>query len=298
MFRKWLVTSLAIVSTFCLSPVLSAELPVKDISQDPNQTDIVQVISLRIMQGFPDGSFKPALAVTEDAFGKVLQRFLAIYPRGIDAGFASKGSQEMSRIRAISLIVRCLAKGQDIESISDAASKLSDCPDRQSIPAWALKYAAFALDRGLISAGEAIRPQAAITRSELAEILVKAIKGDDPAVAKKSGVYTSLVIDCRGLEANRSMDPEVFCETGEKIYLDPKNAPSQDFVDENGIVGYAHDLKESKRAGSNPLVINAISMKGAANQSAVVSEADKDQILEAEKTSHFLTKWNVVFLID
>lgn len=295
MFRKWLVALFAILSAFCLIPVLSDELPATDISQDQNQAEIVKIINQRIMQGFPDGSFKPGVSVTEDAFAKVLQRFLTVCPRGNDAGFESKGSQEISRIRAISLIVRCLVNKQEIEAISDPASILADFTDYQAVPAWALKYAASAANHGLLEAGEAIRPQASLTRSELAKLLAKAI---EPGCSTRSTTYTSLVIDCRGLVAERSMSPAIFFESGDKLYPDPKNIPSQNYVDENGIVGYARQLEDSKRVGSAPLVIKAISMKSPGSEAAVISDDDKEAILKAEKAGHFLKKWNVVFLID
>jgi len=276
---------------------------VKDIDGDPNKADIMQVIAAKVMLGYSDGTFKPNAKVNEDAFGKVVERLLLACSEVSEASFSVRNpNARISRIRALTVIVRSVASPGGVEGISDAADALSSCGDAASVPGWAQKYAAYALGIGLMKPGK-IRPNDPITRSELAAMLARALSWSaggksQPLVTEKPTIYTSLVIDCRGLDIRRSMCPEIRAKDGKVIYPDYKNPPSIDFVEDCGLVAYARELSGTKRAGSTPLVVKAIDIVGTGNQAAVISDDDLGLILEQEKSSHFLAKWNVVFLKD
>ncbi len=110
-------------------------------------------------------------------------------------------------------------------------------------------------------------------------------------------LYTGVIIDCTGLtEINRVMSPVILNERREPIYghqfLDPT------FVVNNGMADYAtHGHKDASRAGSSPLVVKAIALDKN-NSTPVLSQADADMLLSANKNQNFLGKTAVVFKQD
>ena len=113
--------------------------------------------------------------------------------------------------------------------------------------------------------------------------------------------YTGLIVDCRGLEVYRTLDPFICYDLSEKesitIYgtqfLD-FNKIGSTFINQ-GIVSYVRDVKDATRAGNNPLLVKAVASKFGR---PVVSVADADKILNANKNSGFLDSCAVVFLCD
>lgn len=317
MFKFWCIVSILAVLTLCqgwataadtdegASPSVQAAggLPVKDIDQDPSRADIVQVIVAKVMLGYPDGTFKPSQKVNEDTFAKIIERLLFASSGASEASFSVRNPDgQISRIRALAVIVRSVANPGTVEGVTDAADRLSAFSDAGSIPGWAQIYAAYAAGTGLLKPGQC-RPNDPITRSELAAMLARALSWNaagkpEPVVAKKPTVYTSLVVDCRGFGICRSMCPEIRTRGGDMLYPDYKNPPSIDFVETCGLVAYAEELSGTKRTGACPLVIKAVGIAGTGDQAAVISDRDRDAILMHEKISHFLSKWNVVFLKD
>jgi len=112
--------------------------------------------------------------------------------------------------------------------------------------------------------------------------------------------YTGLIVDCRGLEIYRTLNPFICYDLSEKesitIYgtqfLD-FNKIGSTFINQ-GIVSYVRDVKDATRAGNNPLLVKAVAHKFG----LVVSVADADKILNANKNSGFLDSCAVVFLCD
>lgn len=108
------------------------------------------------------------------------------------------------------------------------------------------------------------------------------------------GGYTGLVVDCRGLgQINFVMSPVIKDVRGQKIYghknLDP------DRIIREGMASYARDMYEASRAGSNPLVVRAVSLADL-NANPVLSPEDADFVLYENNRSHFLENVAVVFL--
>lgn len=280
----------------------AGDLPAKDIDQDANKAEIVQVIAAKIMPGYSDGTFRPNGKVNEDSFAKIIERTLLVCSGACDASFSVRNPDlNVTRIRALAVVLRTVVSQNGVESVTDPAGRLEPFSDAGSVPGWAQRYAAYAASIGLLKNDQAIRPNEPITRSELAAMLARSLTWctagrPEPAALRKPVVFTSLVIDCREFDVNRSMCPEVRTEAGDVLYPDYKNPPSVDFVETNGLVAYARELSGTKRSGSTPLVVKAIGIAGTANQAAIVSDEDREIILAAEKSGHFLAKWNVVFL--
>jgi len=114
--------------------------------------------------------------------------------------------------------------------------------------------------------------------------------------------YTGIVVDARGLGLEATFSPVIYDTTGRVVYgvnnIDP------DFAISQGMVAYARSMREidagSSRAGSNPLVLNAVQVRGGVNSvnpvNVVVSVEDADKILLACENSNITNRCAVVFV--
>lgn len=108
-----------------------------------------------------------------------------------------------------------------------------------------------------------------------------------------SGGYTGVVIDCRGLGLNPVMSPVIKDTAGHKLYGHTNINP--DYVIQNGMASYAHDMSMASRAGSNPLVIRAQGLEDH-NANPVISVDDGNLMLLENNSNGFLSQTAVVFL--
>lgn len=107
------------------------------------------------------------------------------------------------------------------------------------------------------------------------------------------GGYTGLIVDCRGLGLQPVMSAVIKNESGQPIY-GYKNL-NYDMVVEKGMVGYTSDITRAPRAGSNPLVVKALSLDNH-NGNPVISTADANRVLIENGATGFLNQTNVVFV--
>ena len=106
--------------------------------------------------------------------------------------------------------------------------------------------------------------------------------------------YTGLIVDCSGLGLNLVMSPVIKNADKQPIY-GYKNL-DYDKVIANGMASYANGLNGKViRAGSNPLVVKAISVENH-NSYPIISTEDANRILVANQTTHFLDNCSVVFV--
>ena len=111
--------------------------------------------------------------------------------------------------------------------------------------------------------------------------------------------YTSIIIDASDYHVTTSMSPKICRADGTKVwpnlsFIDP------DYVISYGIVIYAHSLDEAKalkRAGKNPLVIRA-SGHGKSPDDPVLTDADAESVLTANKRNLCMDKFKVIFILD
>ena len=109
-----------------------------------------------------------------------------------------------------------------------------------------------------------------------------------------SGRYTGLVVDCRGLGMiNPVMSPVIKNENGNKIY-GHKNL-DYDRIIREGMATYAQSMSQASRAGSNPLIVQAIRLDDL-NATPVLSMENAEMVLYENNSSHFLENIAVVFL--
>lgn len=141
-------------------------------------------------------------------------------------------------------------------------------------------------------------------QSVAAAVLPEAVKNVQPAVPAKvtkkntalpkaefkevkSLRYSGIVVDCRGLGLDCTFAPQILDVNGRGVYgienIDP------DFAVSKGMVEYSRDLafatSGKSRAGSNPLVVKAVAVKGGTNSknqvNAVLTAEDADKVLLA-----------------
>ncbi len=116
-------------------------------------------------------------------------------------------------------------------------------------------------------------------------------------------IYTGLVIDARSLGLIGPLPgPRIFDESGTVMY--GYGMPIDRQIS-TGLVDYAYDADSwslltdgaYQRVGNHPLVIKAIVLRDD-NKNVIISKADADRILDANKTGGFLQKAAVVFECD
>ena len=108
--------------------------------------------------------------------------------------------------------------------------------------------------------------------------------------------YTGLVVDCRGMNINCVMSPVIKNADGTKIY--GHQNLDYDKIIVNGMAAYstdAYDQISRQRAGANPLVVKAVRLDDM-SANPVVSVADADRILSANRNDRFLDNCAVVFI--
>lgn len=290
-------TLFAIVGLVALSVSASCQVTFKDIDKSPYKNDILTVAKFKILQGNPDGTFKPDKPLTEAEFLKVVERMVAAAPTLQQPQF-TKGDPKapVARVRAMLCITRCASDSDLIDAIKDPDQVVSGFSDAATIPAWGVKYVAYAVRKGFIPVEGNFRPKELISRAELAGLVAKMLPHTVQEAADPN-IPTGLIIDCRGIGLKRSLNPLLIDESGTKLYPDLTHMPSYEFIDAKGLIGYTTSLDKTERAGANPMVIPAIKCGGPAEQWAVISNESREKMLEAEKKAHFLLDWKVVFLV-
>lgn len=143
----------------------------------------------------------------------------------------------------------------------------------------------------VLAAATAFSAPASVTYA--AEAPAAAAAAPAAAPAKAEGVYTGLVVDCRGLGLRQNMSPVIKNTDGEAIY----GAKDLDYdkVVIDGMVGYSQDINSVARAGSHPLIVSAVSLEHN-NTYPIVSDADAARVLLEDHATGFLKKLNVVFV--
>ena len=114
-----------------------------------------------------------------------------------------------------------------------------------------------------------------------------------PAGAQAIGGYTGLIVDCSGLGLKPAMSPVIKNAEGNPIY-GYKNL-NYDLIVKQGMASYTSDMGQAARAGSNPLVVKAVSLDNH-NGNPVLSTADANRVLIENGATHFLDNTSVVFV--
>ncbi|MGC8783952.1 MAG: FlgO family outer membrane protein [Armatimonadota bacterium] len=270
-----------------------------DAEEDP---EILYVVQQGWMLGTPDGYFLPDKPVTVGDFARVLSRLSSARKwEGKLEIDASRPGDLMNALRAVVALTRMALPPERFAEQPYAEGALA------LLPPWARPYVYQALQQGYIRDIQEASPHQVLKRRQLAVLLARLVPPPPTAqiaslqpatTSAVAGACTGLVIDARGLGMRPCMSPVVIDTTGKQIYPDPRNVPPVDYIQEYGIADFVKREEQSKRAGDNPVYVRPIQVKGAAADTAVISEADAKRILEAEKQGSFLKRWRVVFLVD
>jgi hypothetical protein len=111
--------------------------------------------------------------------------------------------------------------------------------------------------------------------------------------------YTSLLVDCRGLNVNACMSPKLYEEDGDEVYGTMK--VSADYAIDTGIVAFPRSMSEahrSARVGRNPLIVRARYVRDQNRFCPVISDRDAERARAANSDSHFFERTAVLFVVD
>ena len=129
-------------------------------------------------------------------------------------------------------------------------------------------------------------------KTTLPQVIKKSV---EDFISAAQGDYTGLIIDCRGLGLKTAMSPVIKNVNGTKIY--GHKDLDIDKIIEMGMVDYVDNPENVSRAGTNPLIVKAVSLDNF-NSDPVVSIADSNKILIENRVTKFLKALRVVFLFD
>ena len=159
---------------------------------------------------------------------------------------------------------------------------------------------------GTDSLSKTVYDNIAVPKKPLPEVTIDTVRTEVSTVKTStvtltetvSGQYTGLVVDVTGLQLERCMSPKIIDETGREIY--GTMYVDGEYLSEYGILSYAYTpnmlakvANGTSRAGNKPLTVKAV---GVANHgyNMIISKADGDLILAANKTNGFLQKCAVI----
>jgi len=117
--------------------------------------------------------------------------------------------------------------------------------------------------------------------------------------SRSGGVYTGLVIDCRGLGIRPAMAPRVLDEKGDEIY--GSRFVRREYAVDIGMVGYEKDVNRARmneRVADNPLIIKAAEASGPNNADVIINLNDAAVIHNAAANMNFLQQCKVMFILD
>jgi len=121
-----------------------------------------------------------------------------------------------------------------------------------------------------------------------------------PLDVPTEGPFTGLLIDARGLNLKRCISPLIVTESGKALYghFDNMTPAQLQYAHDTGIVSYLPDpaFALKSRAGARPLVVRGLRVDGVYSGNVVISEADGDRVLAADRSAKFLAKMNVAIL--
>jgi len=114
-----------------------------------------------------------------------------------------------------------------------------------------------------------------------------------PVVKPASG-YTGLIIDASGLDIQPAMSPMVLSES-EQVYIGNFELDIDRVIAE-GIIVYHRNMKDIRRAGSNPMVVRATGTSEG-RVDLMVSSEDAAKIQAEDAKNQFLSKLNVAVVM-
>lgn len=135
-------------------------------------------------------------------------------------------------------------------------------------------------------------PFATVTQTELEPSEVQSLQ---------TTAYTGVVVDTSGLGLEETFSPVIYDTNGRAVYGIENLKPAE--IIARGMVSYSASINDQisrDRAGTNPLVVKAVEVRGGQNSvntvNVVISVEDADRILMANEHSNMLARCAVVFV--
>ncbi len=125
------------------------------------------------------------------------------------------------------------------------------------------------------------------------------VKNAQSKIHNKKNRFTGLIIDGKGLGFHPVLYPVVSSEQGEKIYS--SMFISREFAVQRGVCGYACTMKDavnSKRIGTNPIIIKGLRKGGVHNSSIIISRFDAEKIESTADHYWFMKQCRVIIVPD
>ena len=119
------------------------------------------------------------------------------------------------------------------------------------------------------------------------------------APPSRSGIFTGLIIDARGLGVRPALAPKIIDEQGKEVY--GSSYVSREYAIQQGMVGYAKDPNKAKtntRVSPNPLFVKGMRADGPNRTDVVISDGDAASIFNMSENMSFLRKCQVMILVD
>jgi len=115
----------------------------------------------------------------------------------------------------------------------------------------------------------------------------------------RSGVYTGLIVDARGLGVRPALAPKIVDETGKEVY--GSSYVSREFAVQQGMAGYAKDpnqAQSSNRVSPTPLFVKGLRADGPNRTDIVIANGDAAALFSMSDNMNFLRQCKVMILVD
>jgi|GEM_PF-7002780 len=114
--------------------------------------------------------------------------------------------------------------------------------------------------------------------------------------------YTGILIDARVLpDITRSMNPGIYgpAPAADLVYPDRSHVPTPDQCQDESTARYYRTLADAQNGvgGSNPMIIEAVSVVSPAKDSLTVTADDEARIHDLDKQLHFTQTWKFGILV-
>ncbi|HQO10220.1 MAG TPA: hypothetical protein PLK90_09900 [Clostridiales bacterium] len=117
-------------------------------------------------------------------------------------------------------------------------------------------------------------------------------------LVKEPASYTGIIIDCTGVQLRPALAPKVFSKSGDEIYGSAN--VNKDYAVQQGMMGYLKSVtsaRENSRVTNNPLIINAIGVKGTNKADIIISDEDAVKLKELDSRLNVLKQCRVIAVI-
>lgn len=271
------------------------------------RTGVLDDFQKLISQGLIPQGVQPNSILTDSQLALLVKRVAKYVTLPSEsASVLTQNTNPVIRIRALAALVKLIVGPDDLANYRSAPPNQLP-PDAAQIPAWGGPFLSAAVDQQWWPAEKRICGKEPATWEFIVAVLTRLPLHFSSAPTETVGarevaastlnqdeeLYTGLVIDALDMNVQRAMSPRILDEAGHILYPDANHVPEDDFVQDHGMVSYYASLPEAMRAGKHPLVIRAASISELGHDDITVTNEAAQLILEANRKSKFLWKWNV-----